>query len=1005
MKNTRIILALLFVLFSILGGLIWHISQHQWEMIHSSSLRTAKLYSVALTQFRNIYTSEIVEKAKHMGLDIAHNYASRDDAIPLPAALTMRMAEEIGKSTSGAKARLYSPHPFSLKEKGSKASYGHFENNAWDFLLKNPGQVYTEFEKTGIESHLHYATADIMQEQCVACHNSHPDSPKKDWKVGDVAGVLIVNLPLGDIVTEIDENLKNITIIYFAIGFGLVLIVGFVVIRLRKQTQKTQRDRDFSQGLLDTAPVIVLLLDTHGCIEYVNPYFEKLCGYKINEIKGKEWISTFLPERDQDRVRELLQSSEQGKQVDGNINPIVCRNKKEHQIEWYARTMRDDTGEITGVLSIGQDITEHKIADDKLRETSQLLDNIIENVPDTIFLKCASDLRYEYFNRAAESLLGLDRTEMIGRNDYDLFPKEQADFFVEKDREVFQQHGVVNIPEEFIETPNGTRTMHTKKIALRDEHGNPQFLLGISEDITDRLHIEQSFIKNEERLNEAQRLAKVGSWELEIQTNHLVWSEEIFRIFEIDKELFNASYDAFLDAIHPADRDMVNKSYTDSLSDRLPYEIRHRLKMKDGRIKHVIETCETFFDDEGEPLRSVGTVQDISELNKAEIEIEQSRTRFEAIFESIPDAIVYVDPDRKIQMVNSATIHIFGYEETELIGNQTKMLYASPEVFMEQGKRRFNPNSDATHVPYEVMYRCKNGREFTGETLGIPVKSSNREVLGYLGIIRDVTERKLTETELLKYREHLEELVQERTSLMKDARDESLKANQAKSEFLTRMSHELRTPMNAILGFGQMLELDAEGFSETQRSNVQEILDASRHLMDLINEVLDLSKIENGKLEITMENVAVDDVIQQSIALIQPLAASRHIELTDHVSGKGHIVQADITRFKQILVNILSNAVKYNRESGYITLDSELIDEQHLRISVTDTGEGLTEDEITRLFSPFDRLNNVNNVEGTGIGLVITKHLAELMGGTIGVESTPGEGSTFWVELELTKNV
>ena len=226
------------------------------------------------------------------------------------------------------------------------------------------------------------------------------------------------------------------------------------------------------------------------------------------------------------------QSSEQGKQVDGNINPIVCRNKKEHQIEWYARTMRDDTGEITGVLSIGQDITEHKIADDKLRETSQLLDNIIENVPDTIFLKCASDLRYEYFNRAAESLLGLDRTEMIGRNDYDLFPKEQADFFVEKDREVFQQHGVVNIPEEFVETPNGTRTLHTKKIALRDEQGNPQFLLGISEDITDRLRIEQSFIKNEERLNEAQRLAKVGSWELDIPTNHLVWSEEIFRIFQ-----------------------------------------------------------------------------------------------------------------------------------------------------------------------------------------------------------------------------------------------------------------------------------------------------------------------------------------------------------------------------------------------------------------------------------------------------------------------------------------
>jgi len=512
-------------------------------------------------------------------------------------------------------------------------------------------------------------------------------------------------------------------------------------------------------------------------------------------------------------------------------------------------------------------------------EQAKLLAHSFLNYAGALVVVLDKDGRVIKFNHASEKLSGLSSEEVIGKYPWDTFlPPEDVEAFRKNAFEALAKkpQAMSGFYTNYWIIKNGGRALiEWSNTAILDDQERFSYLISVGTDVTERSHNQQKLQDNEIRLNEAQRIAKVGSWELNLRRNTLVWSNEIFNIFDIDKSKFEASYEAFLNAIHPDDRDMVNKAYNDSLVNRLPYEITHRLIMSDGSIKYVRETCESFFDDDGKAIRSVGTVQDITALHMAE-------------------------------------------------------------------------------------------------------------------------------EELRKHRDQLEETVLQRTSDLNTALLEAESANLAKSEFLSRMSHELRTPMNAILGFGQLLELGTDELNETQQNNVKEILDAGQHLLNLINELLDISKIESGTIKVTMTNVSVDDAVLQCLSIINGEAKSRNLNIIDDISNKGHLVHADFNRLKQVLLNLLSNAVKYNRENGSITLKSSIVNNRHLRINIIDTGEGLSNDSITRLFTPFERFNKINNTQGSGIGLVISKNLTELMGGNIGVKSVLGQGSTFWLELALS---
>jgi PAS domain S-box-containing protein len=372
-------------------------------------------------------------------------------------------------------------------------------------------------------------------------------------------------------------------------------------------------------------------------------------------------------------------------------------------------------------------------------------------------------------------------------------------------------------------------------------------------------------------------------------------------------------------------------------------------------------------------------------LQHKHAELNNIKERYRNLVESTSDWVWEVDHTGAYTYASPKLESLLGYQPSEVIGRTPFEFMSLGEaarvkhIFVNQIMKDEQPINRLVNVNQH-----KNGHEVILETSGVPFYDEMGSLMGYRGIDRDITDRINTQQVLL------------------NAKTDAENANLAKSEFIFRMSHELRTPLNAILGFGQILEMTANDFNDQQKDNVKEILDAGHHLLKLINDVLDLAKIESGKLEVDIEATDVGDILQQCTQLVTSQLEESHIELIDNISHKKHTVQADPMRLKQVLLNLLTNAIKYNCCQGRVSLNSELINEQCLRIIVTDTGEGISEEELTKLFSPYERLNASNNIQGTGIGLSIAKHIIELMGGTIDVHSVVGEGSSFWIELPVS---
>ena len=393
----------------------------------------------------------------------------------------------------------------------------------------------------------------------------------------------------------------------------------------------------------------------------------------------------------------------------------------------------------------------------------------------------------------------------------------------------------------------------------------------------------------------------------------------------------------------------------------------------------------------------------ITDRKRIEEELSRSRETLDRVLNQIPQRVFWKDRNLVYRGCNRAFAVDMGYRDPgEVIGKTDFDATWKGVAELYRADDRAVMEANAPKTSFEEPGIAANGEAGWLRTSKTPLHDAEGNITGVLGTYEDVTEHKRAKLEIERLNRHLEQRVAERTQSLAIATAEAERANRAKSEFLSRMSHELRTPMNAILGFAQVLEGEA-GLTADQRDSVDQIMRGGRHLLGLINEVLDISSIEAGRLTLSSEPVALAGLLEESVGLLRPLAAQMQIQIVViNAANPGGHMQADRQRLKQVLLNLIGNAIKYNRFGGHVRVRHALVDGAPgtTRLSVSDTGPGLAAEQLARLFSPFERLGaEQTRVEGTGLGLVLARRMVEHMGGRLGVESVVGEGSTFWIEL------
>jgi len=448
------------------------------------------------------------------------------------------------------------------------------------------------------------------------------------------------------------------------------------------------------------------------------------------------------------------------------------------------------------------------------------------------------------------------------------------------------------------------------------------------------------------------------------------------------------------EVIHPEDVHVIEAVFESLARDGTAYN-EYRMLRPDGSIIWVSSRLKTIYGDDGQPVMLIGIAEDITGFKTSSTEKEESQQTLALALKTSRAGFYSLDLVTQRAEWDDRAFEVYGQSRDRFdlsFDNITGVIIPEDRDMLDRFGKLLESSDNDWHDYYRVRTEIGDIKYIEG--FGHVVRSADGKPLKIIGTVIDITERKNTEAELIA------------------AKEEAESANRAKSEFLSRMSHELRTPLNAVLGFGQLLQLDADNLTAEQRDAVTHIVEGGEHLLHLINEVLDISKVDAGKMQLMIRPISFTDALDRALTLVKPLAHSKNIQMNVVSSICNCTLLADEQRVVQALVNLLSNAIKYNVNNGTVSIgidcrtsceDTGLGGGQRARIEITDTGSGILKEDFGKIFEPFQRVTlRGQPVEGTGIGLTITRKMIELMDGRIGFDSEYGKGSTFWFELPVS---
>lgn len=757
------------------------------------------------------------------------------------------------------------------------------------------------------------------------------------------------------------------------------------------------------QALLDSTELIKTILGTvidgivtfdaqTQLIESVNTATEKMFGYSAKELIGKN-ISLIVPELDGSIEALDYYKASLAVGSEGIVREVIGQQKDGQYLPMEIAMNEMQLGGQRYVACVLRNITARKHAEALMLESEYRYRNLFETIDEGF---CVAEIIYKdglpvdklflEINPSFERHSGLKNAQDRYLSEFipDVTPDLLAVFdrVIKTGEAVRFEHWVPSLARWFDIYTCRFGKQNRSRVAI------------LFTDVTQRKNSEQALRESDERVRLATEATGVGIWELNLADNCMRWDQQMFRIYGVTPTP-DGIVDRAVWAQHLLPDDQAAQEGWDKAfhwQESHPREFRIR-KSGTNEIRYIrsVDTLRT--DPHGKVESIIGTNLDITEIKHTEETLRESERHLRAVIDALPVAIYATDAKGMLTHFNQTAVDFSG---------------RTPQLGSDEWCRKlklFHP--DGTPMPYEespMAVVLKEGHMLYGvEAIAerpdktrvhfiahpTPLRDMSGVIIGGINMLIDITERK-----------RLDQVLIENNLELNKAKNLAEKANRAKSDFLSNMSHELRTPLNAILGFAQLVDASNPPLTPSQKRSVAQILQAGWYLLDLINEILDLTLIESGRVPLSIEEVTLNDLMHECQTMVEPQALSRNITLNFSEFTTPFTVSADNTRLKQVLINLLSNAIKYNRPNGSVTVKCFESSPGRAIISVADTGEGLSPEQLSQLFQPFNRLGKENSgEEGTGIGLVMTKRLVKLMGGKISVRSEVGKGTLFNVEL------